>query len=150
MVAIKSQILLPFFCTAIVGLYSCDRLGLNLSQKEGQAVARVNDRYLYNSDLQSLIIDEVASNDSIQIVNAYINNWIRQNLILEKAKDVLSDSDLKETDEKVEDYRQSLITFIYERKLIAEGMDTVVNDQELRDYYNEFTGNFLLQNDIVL
>ena len=47
------------------------------------------------------------------------------------------------------EYRNSLITFIYEKELINQQLDTVVSESEIEAYYNENTRNFELKDNIV-
>ena len=46
-------------------------------QDNTDAVARVNDVYLYESDLENLVPSGTSKNDSIAIVKDYINRWAR-------------------------------------------------------------------------
>ncbi len=111
-------------------------------------LARVYDEYLYESELKGIIPAESTVKDSILIVQYYINNWISQKLILYKAQRNLLERDML-FEKQLEDYRNSLIIYKYETKLISQSLDTVVTDLEIETYYKENIGNFQLKDNIV-
>lgn len=111
-------------------------------------LARVYDEYLYESELKGIIPAEFTVKDSILIVQNYINNWISQKLILHKAQRNLLEKDML-FEKQLEDYRNSLIIYKYETKLISQSLDTVVTDLEIETYYKENIGNFQLKDNIV-
>ncbi|MEO8148695.1 MAG: hypothetical protein ABI723_13705 [Bacteroidia bacterium] len=111
-------------------------------------VARVYDTYLYKADLTGIVPKGTSNSDSVMIVKNYIDNWIKQNVILHKAESNLN-NDEKDVEDQLQQYRNSLITFIYQRELIKEKLDTVVNDAEMEEYYNQNQSNFQLRDNIV-
>ncbi len=84
---------------------SCSWLG---ESNRGERVARVNNNYLYTSDLDGIIGPGTGDSDSAVIIKRYIENWVRQQVYLEEAEKYLSD-DQTDFHRKVEDYRNSLI-----------------------------------------
>ena len=68
-------------------------------------------------------------------------------LIVRKAEENLSD-EKKNVEKQLQDYRNSLITYAYERELISQKLDTVVADQEIEAYYNANKRNFELKDNI--
>ena len=72
-------LLILTLCTALVG---CDFLEPK-SAKE--PVARVNDTYLYQEDIQALISENTTKQDSISIVANYIQRWATQQLLIDQA-----------------------------------------------------------------
>jgi len=111
-------------------------------------LARVYKDYLYESELGNVVPPGTTSKDSIVIVQNYINNWISQKLILKKAQRNLLEEDLK-FEKQLEEYRNTLIIYEYESKLISQTLDTVISDEELEKYYNDNLGNFQLKDNIV-
>ncbi len=112
------------------------------------AVARVYDNYLYRSDLQDMVAPGISGKDSLALVNEYIDNWVRQQLLLRMAEDNLPKNKMDFT-RQLEDYRSSLIIFSYERELIRQKLDTTVSEQEVKDYYETHKGEFELKDNIV-
>lgn len=111
-------------------------------------MARVNRDYLYASDLAGVVPSGTSSRDSLLIVKNFINNWIQNKLVLQKAKNNLLKNDLH-FEKQLEEYENSLIIYKYESKLISQTLDTVVNDSEIERYYKDNIGNFQLKDNIV-
>jgi hypothetical protein len=117
-------------------------------KKQGEAIARVYDKYLYSEELKGLIPAGTKSKDSIEIIRTYINNWIRQELLLHQAESNLSDEQM-DFQKQVEQYRNSLIIFQYESELVRQKLDTIIPMQEIEDYYNKNQANFQLHENIL-
>ncbi|MFH0864994.1 MAG: hypothetical protein V1904_02280, partial [Bacteroidota bacterium] len=125
-------------------LASC---GSSDKKNEG-AIARVYDDYLYKSDVIGMVPEGTSKKDSISIIKNYINNWIRQKLVLKTAEENLSSSQ-KNFEEQLESYKNSLIVFAYEKELIKQKLDTAVTDEEIKTYYGKNQNDFLLKDNIV-
>jgi hypothetical protein len=130
----------------LVILSACSLLPGN--EKKEQAIARVFDKYLYTDALQGLVPAGTGSRDSAEITRNYINNWIRQELLLHQAELNLAD-DQMDFEKQVEQYRNSLIIFKYESELVRQKLDTTVSMQEIEEYYNKNQTNFLLHENIL-
>jgi hypothetical protein len=111
-------------------------------------VARVYDKYLYVEDIRQLITPGTSPSDSAALARNHIENWIKKNVILLKAERNLNESQ-KDVERQMQEYRNSLITFIYEKELINQQLDTVVSEAEIESYYNENQRNFELKDNIV-
>jgi len=131
-----------------VFLVSC-KLFSDKEDNKQEAIARVYDKYLYKDELKSLIPKGTGANDSIEITTAYINNWVRQELLLKQAEDNLDESN-RDFSRQIEQYRNSLIIYTYESELVKQKLDTVVPISEIESYYNENQNNFYLRENIVL
>jgi hypothetical protein len=127
---------------------SCNLLSQKAKGKE-KAIARVNDKYLYAEDLINVVPAGTAANDSIEITAAYINNWVRQELLLKQAEDNLEETNRDFTDQ-IEQYRNSLIIYAYESELVKQKLDTIVPLSEIEEYYQKNQSNFHLRENIVL
>ncbi len=111
-------------------------------------MARVNDIILYKNDLIGIVAKGTDKKDSIQIVQNYIQNWIREQLLLQQAEATLS-NDLKDVERQLEEYKKSLIIYAYQEMMIAQKLDTVVTETEIKKYYNDNKSNFELRENIV-
>lgn len=111
-------------------------------------IARAFDKYLYKSDIEKLVPMGTTPSDSIQFVNNYIENWIRQNVILNKAESNLTDEE-KNVDVQLQQYKNTLITYIYQSTLVREKLDTIVSEIDIEKYYSENQSNFQLHENIV-
>src|SRR5690606_7254225 len=111
---------LIFFClTVLTTVSSCDLF----SSKKDQAIARAYDQYLYAEDLQGIVPDNVQGNDSSCIVNSFIEQW-QQGIVLQKKAEKNVNIDESHLQERLDNYRKSLIRFQYEQELIRQKLDT--------------------------
>lgn len=129
-------------------LTSCDRFSKTDPVIPSEAVARVYDKYLYADDISRMISPGTSKEDSILMADSYIQSWIKQQVVLHKAETNLDD-EKKDVELKLEEYRNSLITYIYESELIRQRLDTVVSDQEIEKYYDDNKRNFELKDNII-
>ena len=142
---LRSLVILAFLTAA---LSSCSLLPHKAKDKD-KAVVRVNDKYLYRDDLVNVVPAGTATNDSLEMTAAYINNWVRQELLLKQAEDNLDETNRDFTDQ-IEQYRNSLIIYAYESELVKQKLDTVVPQSEIEEYYQKNQSNFYLRENIVL
>jgi hypothetical protein len=113
-----------------------------------KAVARVYDSYLYVKDLDGKLPANISQADSSVLIKEYIDNWIKQQLLIKQAEKNLSDED-KDFTKQLEDYRNSLLIYKYESRLIQQSLDTLIKDNEISDYYEKNKSNFELKENIV-
>ncbi len=124
---------------------SCSFFG---EKKQGEAIARAFDKYLYMSDIQGIVPSGTPANDSIEIVRRFIDNWIHRQVILNQAENNLT-PEQKDFTEQLEIYRNSLIVYGYESELIRQKLDTVVSQQQIHEFYDQNPQNFQLRENIV-
>jgi hypothetical protein len=103
---------------------------------------------LYNSDVRKAIPKSSIKQDSASLVQNYINKWIQQQVMLHNAKENLTPEE-QDFSAQMEDYRNSLLLYTYERKLINLNLDTTVNDDEIEAYYMDNREQFELKGNIV-
>ncbi|MEP7128178.1 MAG: hypothetical protein ABI729_04890 [Chitinophagales bacterium] len=117
------------------------------SDKEEKPVARVYDVYLYQSDLEGVGRGAARPDDSIQMVKNYVDSWIRHNLMLRYAQDNLPEEE-KVLNEQMRDYRESLLIYLYEKELLNDKLDTVLNEADIVQYYGDHKETFQLKQSI--
>lgn len=118
------------------------------SQGSRTSVARVRDTYLYRDELAGIASENLSREDSVVRVTAYINSWIRKQLLMSEALKQI-DIDEAEVERKVLDYRYSLISYEYQNLYIKQNLDENVSDAEIEEYYRLHTDNFILKQNIV-
>ena len=106
-------------------------------------VARVGDYYLYSSELAGLFTPGMSQKDSADLRKKYIEKWVKKQLVLQKAELNLN-AEQKDVSKELEDYRASLLIYKYEEMLLQQQMDTVIGKNEIQDYYEKNTANFVL------
>ena len=116
-------------------------------QPEKKPIAKIHDQYLYLSDLKSVVPDNKSKEDSTMIAKNYIQDWIKRQLLLNKAEENL-DPKSKDIRKQIENYRASLLIYRYQQQLIDQKLDTAVNQQEITSYYNENSSNFVLDKNL--
>ncbi|MEI6697047.1 MAG: hypothetical protein WCO13_13390 [Bacteroidota bacterium] len=130
-----------------ISLSLCLLMGCSTKDKE-DVVATAFDYQLFKSDLKGIIPIGTTKSDSIAIIKNFINNWIRQKIVLNRAEKNLS-SDQKDFTLQIENYRNSLLVYSYESKLINQLLDTVVSNEQIQAYYDKNADNFLLKDNII-
>ncbi len=125
---------------------SCD---LFKSQDNRKVVVRVNNSYLYEEDIKSLVGDGISAEDSTIIVNSYINRWATQQLLIDRAKLNLPEAKQKEFNELVENYKNELYTNAYTDAVVSKELDSVFADTIIASYYEQNKENFKLSQDLV-
>lgn len=129
----------------IFAFSSCKYFSENNEEKP---LARVHDQYLYPTELKEILPENISPEDSAQLANNYIRNWVKQRLLLKKAELNLAD-EKKDVEKQLEDYRNSLILYLYEEELVKQRLDTTVSQNEIATYYEDNKQNFELKENIV-
>ena len=111
-------------------------------------VARVNNVYLYQDELEGITSSGVTKEDSISRVTAYVNSWIRKQLIMQEAESKI-DINEAEVQRKVLEYRYSLIGYEYQNYYIRQNLVDSVSEEEINQYYVSNKDNFILKKNIV-
>jgi len=113
-----------------------------------QPAARANDSYLYRDELVGIIAPGTPAQDSARLVEAYINNWIRKQLLIQEASRKI-DINEAQVERKILDYRYSIIAYEYQTYYIKQHLDTAVSNEEIAKYYKGNIDNFILKQNIV-
>ena len=106
-------------------------------------VARVGEHRLMRSELAEYIPAGVSSEDSLSLAQRYINAWAEEHLFMDMAESRLSKEE-QDVSKELEEYRRSLLKYRYEERYINERLDTLVSDEEVRNYYQEHADKFLV------
>ncbi len=132
---------------AVIGMLTtaCDWFG---GAQPDNVVARVNEQYLYRSQLSDLVPEGSSADDSGRLVKAYVESWIREELLLAEAKKQLSARSTA-IDQKLEDYRRSLLIYSLEDEIMASQMDTAIDPQLIESYFDLNKAQFLLRDPIL-
>lgn len=130
----------------MVVLSACTNLFL--PEPEDRIVARANDSYLRFSELEERIPDGLSERDSITLAENYITKWIQQEILTQKARESLKSNE-QDFSKQLDEYRNSLLLFTLEQKLVSQYLDTVVTQEEIKAYYTENSSQFELKGNIV-
>lgn len=133
------RVLLTFFFLLILIISSCDR------SVEDNVVAQVNDDLLY---FDEVIRDmPISILDTSAFINKYISKWIRNKVLLDQAL-INLDENSDDIKDKVTLYKNSLLIYEYQQRLINQNFDTSVFLNDILSYYNDNIREFKLNQDI--
>jgi hypothetical protein len=110
-------------------------------------IARAYNAYLYPDDLKELVNSGVTGKDSLNLVNAYIENWQRQQALLHVAQQRINQNP-ERFNAQIEEYKNALIIHEFEESLLNEKLDTLITDKEINDYYETHKDVFILKRPI--
>ncbi len=127
-------------------LQSCDFFKESDDRK---AIARVNDTYLYEEDIQPLLKEGMSSQDSAVVVTNFINLWATEQLLVSGAKRNLTESKQEAFNKLAMEYKNDLYSKAYLEALVAKNIDTVVSIEEMEAYYNDNKRVFVLNEDLI-
>jgi hypothetical protein len=131
--------------TSLLAGYGCSLLEGNNHE---DPVARVFEQYLYPSDITHAIPEGTSLQDSIILANRYVDTWVKDQLMLHRAEQALTDEQ-KDFEKQIAEYHRSLVIFSYRQKLLQQKLDTAVSMNEVENYYNENINNFILGQDVI-
>ena len=100
-------------------------------------VAKADGQVLYKSDIVHLLPKGISTTDSLAWVNDYRDRWARRILLQGAAEMNLAEDQRVDLDELVERYRQDLYLKSYLEQIVSNRLDTVVNEEEARAFYNQ-------------
>jgi hypothetical protein len=112
------------------------------------AVAKANNEFLYEDEIKNIVSPGTPAKDSLELLKKFIDNWIRESLVIQKAESNLTDQQ-KDVEKQLQDYRKSLITYTYEKELVKQKLDTIVTNEEIEQYYNNNQSDFELKDNII-
>lgn len=108
-------------------------------------VAKAYNHELRQADLRGLVGEGVSPEDSAAIVDNYVDQWVRQTVMLSKAEKNVTDDFSRQLGE----YRNNLLIYAYEQQIVNQLLDTVVTDAQIAEYYESHKDQFQLKNSIV-
>ncbi|MCB4809297.1 peptidyl-prolyl cis-trans isomerase [Tamlana sp. 62-3] len=119
------------------------------TEQEGIPVARVNESYLYLSDIEDLVPKEASVEDSTLLVQNFINKWATQQLFVDGAKLNLSHKKQETFNKLVNQYKNDLYAKAYVEALVKRNIDTIVKLTEAEQYYQNNKEIFKLNEELI-
>ena len=114
-----------------------------------KVIARVNNHYLYLSEVNHNIRANLSFSDSVSMSKNYIDKWIKEQLLLEKAVFNLNPSQQVYLENLIQQYRNDLFIKTYQEEWLKTRMDTLVTSDEIETYYKDNKQNFKLHQDLI-
>lgn len=145
MKAKASQIGKPFTLIIFVLFSSCNQKD-HKESSGNQIVAEVGVNYLTSNELTKIFGEDWRLKK--EKVNNFIKIWIKDKAIAIEAEKVLSDAD-KDFRVEINSYKNSLLKYTYEQKMLDTALSSVVDYNEILSYFNANKKNFELKENIV-
>ena len=120
-------------------------------EKEAQpdAVVSIGKHYLDKGDIERLLPSDYLPQDSARIVDIYINKWATDYLLLDNARNNISQNRQQELDQLVENYRVELYAQEYLKDLTKQNLDTIISEKQIKAFYELRKEDFKLNEDLV-
>ncbi|MDL2222149.1 peptidyl-prolyl cis-trans isomerase [Parabacteroides sp. OttesenSCG-928-N08] len=119
------------------------------SQPVGEdLLAKVGERELRRTEVLAIIPKGSTSADSLLYAENYIKRWIKDALLYEVALENLG-SEKAEIDRLAEEYRQSLIRYRYQERLVRERLQDDIRESDKLNYYDENQKKFVLDKSLI-
>ncbi|MCF6167304.1 hypothetical protein [Lutibacter sp.] len=136
-----------YLISLVLVLQSCNYFTIKNDTR--QPVARVNDTYLYKGDLKNIIITkDISKQDSTLLVNNFINNWVKQQLLLSKAQ-INLENKTEKFEDLVQKYREDLFINSYKEAVVKQYLDTKITADDIDKFYAENSQNFKLNEELL-
>jgi hypothetical protein len=117
------------------------------NKNDDTLLAEVNGKKLHLSDLSDFFsLNSVY--DSASVVSTYTTAWVRRQLMVKKAEELL-DEKQKNLTAEIEDYRSSLLIYRLEQDYISKNTDTLLESDEIKKFYEENKNLFTRQSTLV-
>ncbi|CAM1353703.1 hypothetical protein [Tenacibaculum insulae] len=139
-----------FFFLISLFIVSCDFISLKTTKTpQYKPIATVYNKNLYKKDIEELLPKDVTKKDSLIIVKSFINSWAKQQLLLAKAEENISEVNSEKIENLVNTYKKSLYINGYKERLIKQQLDTIVSENEIKLYYQKNKQNFKLNEELL-
>ena len=127
------SVLLFFFIT------SCDK------SLEKDVLAKVNNNLLFFNEVINKM--PISTLDTSVFIEKYTRKWVGDKILLDQAL-INLDENSEELNDKVTNYKNSLLIYEYKQRLINQNFDTTVVLNDILSYYNKHIKEFKLNQDI--
>jgi hypothetical protein len=136
------------FCVLLLMLIPGGCKSFN-AQDNRLPIAKAGEKVLYYDQLPNLIQPGTSTADSTAIIHNYINKWAKKELLFQKAEQNLTPEYKNEIIKQVEETRENLLIYQYQRQIMLEKMDTTLTEEEMENYYAGNEKSFTLSTNIV-
>ncbi len=123
-------------------LTACEPGGTGMDDKE--VIASYGEIPLYREEMDYFLPRWENPADSARLAQIFIEDWMKAQAIAERASNEIGDLE-EEVSYKRNDFERRLIEFKFAQYLIATQLDTVISEQEIRNYYLKQPDKFISQ-----
>lgn len=122
--------------------------GGSTSAEDPDLLAEAYGEKLYKQDVKQALKGRELNADSAFLYEEYVQTWVRKKALLHEATKALNE-DEKNKEAQLEAYKNDLIIYEYEKRLVSQNLDVEISDIELLEYYRDNKKNFELKENIV-
>lgn len=131
---------------AVISLFACKTAPSDEAATD-VLLATAQNKSLYLSELDGMLPEDTHAEDSVKIIKAYVERWIRKSLLMQEAeRNIPKDLNI---DELVRNYRASLVQHTYEQTLIEQELDSTITKRELNEFYEKNKEQYQLDAPII-
>jgi len=127
--------------------FACTQVPNQQEGEKKQLLAKVYNKQLYASDLADILPEAYKPEDSVMVYNAYIENWLRDAVLMHEAEQKISKN--INIDKLVQEYRSTLILHNYEQVIIQSELDSMISQEEIRRFYDDNKDNYQLESPLL-
>lgn len=138
----------PIYIVIIFFLVSCKSDFNKEAEKEAKVVATAGNEKLDIDEYAEGFVSTGIIKDSVYNAKKSIEKWAIESLFYQEALEKLNDEEIN-IEKQVNDYRKSLVNYIYQTKLIEANLDTIITREEIEAYYDEHRDNFILKENLI-
>ena len=121
---------------------SCEDLS---NSSKNYLIARVDNNYLYLSDLDKLNLKFTSISDSIIKTQNYINTWAKKYILFDRSLQNIEEDDKNKLNDLIRQYELDLYNNSYKSSLIKAKIDTLITKKQISDYYQSNSFIFKLK-----
>lgn len=115
---------------------------------DSDILASVDERMLRRSEVTAMIPKGITSSDSLIMAESIIKKWVKDALVYDVALNNLGE-EKNEINKLVEDYRQSLVRYRYQERLLREKLTADIRESDKLNYYEENQKKFILDKSLI-
>lgn len=131
-----------------LGLCSCKSASPEDKNTVSKLVAKAGNENLYLDEFNENFMSTGIIKDSSYYAKKSIELWATEALFYQEALDKLNDEELQ-IEKQVQNYKKTLVSYIYQTKIIEANLDTSITKAEIEAYYNAHRDNFILKENII-
>ena len=115
----------------------------NEQTPSSEAIARVGEKQLDAVTVRMHVPAGLSPEDSAQAVDRYVDQWIREQIVVLQAETALATESI-DFEAELEAYRNALLLHAFKERYVNDRLNTQVSDEEALAFYTENEQSFFL------
>ena len=132
-----------FYSLIVLSFLACNTNDTSKKiDKNDVLLAKVDNEQLYLSDIPLFQLNNLEFEDSVSFLKAYVQNWIKEEVIVQKAKENITN--ISTINRKAKQFKNDLLRAAYEKKVI-ESATVEISLKDLENYYKAHKEYFVFE-----